>query len=139
MGIMRLLEAVHCEIAGKRAVVVGRSNIVGKPTAMLLLAANATVTICHRKSQLEEEVARGDILVAAVGVPELIKGKWIKPGAVVIDVGINRTPAGTLVGDVEFQTAKERASFITPVPGGVGPMTVAMLMRNTLLAAQRQE
>lgn len=137
MGIMRLLEAVHCQIAGKRAVVVGRSNIVGKPTAMLLLAANATVTICHRKSRLEEEVALGDILVAAVGVPELIKGKWIKPGAVVIDVGINRTPAGTLVGDVEFQAAAERASFITPVPGGVGPMTVAMLMRNTLLAAQR--
>jgi methylenetetrahydrofolate dehydrogenase (NADP+) / methenyltetrahydrofolate cyclohydrolase len=137
MGIMRLLEAVHCEIAGKRAVVVGRSNIVGKPTAMLLLAANATVTICHRKSRLEQEVAQGDIVVAAVGVPELIKGRWIKSGAVVIDVGINRTPAGTLVGDVEFQAAAERASFITPVPGGVGPMTVAMLMRNTLLAAQR--
>ena len=137
IGIMRLLEAVHCEFAGKRAVVVGRSNIVGKPTAMLLLAANATVTICHRKSRLEQEVAQGDIVVAAVGVPELIKGRWIKSGAVVIDVGINRTPAGTLVGDVEFQAAAERASFITPVPGGVGPMTVAMLMRNTLLAAQR--
>jgi len=136
-GIMRLLEWTRCEIKGKNAVVVGRSNIVGKPTAMLLLAANATVTICHRQSRLEQEVGRADILVAAVGVPELIKGHWIKPGAVVIDVGVNRTPAGKLIGDVEFAAASARASFITPVPGGVGPMTVAMLMRNTLLAAER--
>ena len=136
-GIMRLLEWTRYEIKGKNAVVVGRSNIVGKPTAMLLLAANATVTICHRQSRLEQEVGRADILVAAVGVPELLKGRWIKPGAVVIDVGINRTAAGRLIGDVEFAAASERASFITPVPGGVGPMTVAMLMRNTLLAALR--
>jgi methylenetetrahydrofolate dehydrogenase (NADP+)/methenyltetrahydrofolate cyclohydrolase len=136
-GIMRLLESTHREIKGQNAVVVGRSNIVGKPTAMLLLAANATVTMCHRQSRLEQEVGRADILVVAVGVPELIKGRWIKPGAVVIDVGTNRTPAGKLIGDVEFSAASERASFITPVPGGVGPMTVAMLMRNTLLAAQR--
>jgi methylenetetrahydrofolate dehydrogenase (NADP+)/methenyltetrahydrofolate cyclohydrolase len=104
--------------------------------ALLLLNADATVTVCHRKSNLPEEVARGDILVAAVGVPELIKGAWIKPGAVVIDVGINRLPSGKLVGDVEFAAAAERASHITPVPGGVGPMTIACLLRNTLQAAK---
>ncbi|HEX8439381.1 bifunctional methylenetetrahydrofolate dehydrogenase/methenyltetrahydrofolate cyclohydrolase FolD [Archangium sp.] len=135
-GVMRLLEEVGCNPAGKRAVVVGRSNIVGKPMALMLLQADATVTVCHRKSNLPAEVANADILVAAVGVPELIKGEWIKPGAVVIDVGMNRMPDGKLKGDVEFEKAKERASFITPVPGGVGPMTIAMLMRNTLEAAK---
>ncbi|KFA93765.1 bifunctional methylenetetrahydrofolate dehydrogenase/methenyltetrahydrofolate cyclohydrolase FolD [Archangium violaceum] len=135
-GVMRLLKEVGCDPSGKRAVVVGRSNIVGKPMALMLLAADATVTVCHRKSNLAAEVSNADILVAAVGVPELIKGEWIKPGAVVIDVGMNRMPDGKLKGDVEFEKAKERASFITPVPGGVGPMTIAMLMRNTLEAAK---
>ncbi len=135
-GVMRLLREVGCDPAGKRAVVVGRSNIVGKPMALMLLQADATVTICHRKSNLAAEVSQADILVAAVGVPELIKGAWIKPGAVVIDVGMNRMPDGKLKGDVEFEAARERASFITPVPGGVGPMTIAMLMRNTLEAAR---
>jgi methylenetetrahydrofolate dehydrogenase (NADP+)/methenyltetrahydrofolate cyclohydrolase len=135
-GVMRLLREVGCDPSGKRAVVVGRSNIVGKPMALMLLAADATVTVCHRKSNLAAEVANADIVVAAVGVPELIKGEWIKPGAVVIDVGMNRMPDGKLKGDVEFEKAKERASFITPVPGGVGPMTIAMLMRNTLDAAK---
>ena len=135
-GVMRLLQEVGCDPSGKRAVVVGRSNIVGKPMALMLLAADATVTVCHRKSNLAAEVANADIVVAAVGVPELIKGEWIKPGAVVIDVGMNRMPDGKLKGDVEFEKAKERASFITPVPGGVGPMTIAMLMRNTLEAAR---
>ncbi|HEX8820593.1 MAG TPA: bifunctional methylenetetrahydrofolate dehydrogenase/methenyltetrahydrofolate cyclohydrolase FolD [Archangium sp.] len=135
-GVMRLLEEAGCNPSGKRAVVVGRSNIVGKPMALMLLAADATVTVCHRKSNLAAEVANADIVVAAVGVAELIKGEWIKPGAVVIDVGMNRMPDGKLKGDVEFEKAKDRASFITPVPGGVGPMTIAMLMRNTLIAAK---
>lgn len=135
VGIMRLLKEANCNPSGKRAVVVGRSNIVGKPMALLLLQADATVTICHRKSDVAAEVANADILVAAVGVPELIKGEWIKPGAVVIDVGMNRMPDGKLKGDVEFQAASQRASAITPVPGGVGPMTIAMLLRNTYLAA----
>jgi len=117
-------------------VVVGRSILVGRPMAFLLLNADATVTVCHRKSNLPEEVARADILVAAVGVPELIQGAWIKPGAVVIDVGINRLPTGKLVGDVQFEAAAERASAITPVPGGVGPMTIAMLLSNTLKNAR---
>ncbi|MGZ3480491.1 MAG: bifunctional methylenetetrahydrofolate dehydrogenase/methenyltetrahydrofolate cyclohydrolase FolD [Myxococcaceae bacterium] len=135
-GVMRMLQEIDCKPAGKRAVVVGRSILVGRPMALLLLNADATVTVCHRKSNLPEEVARGDILVAAVGVPELIKGAWIKPGAVVIDVGINRLPSGKLVGDVEFAAAAERASHITPVPGGVGPMTIAMLLSNTLRNAR---
>ena len=134
-GVMRLLEEAGCNPSGKRAVIVGRSNIVGKPMALLLLQADATVTICHRKSDLAREVGMADIVVAAVGVPELVKGAWIKPGAVVIDVGINRGADGKLVGDVEFAAASERASAITPVPGGVGPMTIAMLMRNTFIAA----
>ncbi|NOJ80015.1 bifunctional methylenetetrahydrofolate dehydrogenase/methenyltetrahydrofolate cyclohydrolase FolD [Myxococcus xanthus] len=136
-GVMRLLEEIGCDPAGKRAVVVGRSNIVGKPMALMLLQKNATVTVCHSKSDLHREVEGADILVVAVGVAELVKGAWIKPGAVVIDVGMNRKPDGKLVGDVEFAAAAERASFITPVPGGVGPMTIAMLMRNTLDAAVR--
>jgi len=134
-GVMRLLKEAGCDPAGKRAVVVGRSNIVGKPMALMLLQADATVTICHRKSDLPLEVGMADILVVAVGVAELVKGAWIKPGAVVIDVGMNRKADGKLVGDVEFQAASERASAITPVPGGVGPMTIAMLMRNTVIAA----
>jgi methylenetetrahydrofolate dehydrogenase (NADP+)/methenyltetrahydrofolate cyclohydrolase len=135
LGVMRLLKEAGCEPSGKRAVVVGRSNIVGKPMALMLLQADATVTICHRKSDLPREVGMADILVVAAGVAELVKGDWIKPGAVVIDVGMNRKADGKLVGDVEFQAASQRASAITPVPGGVGPMTIAMLMRNTLLAA----
>jgi methylenetetrahydrofolate dehydrogenase (NADP+)/methenyltetrahydrofolate cyclohydrolase len=137
-GVMRLLEEYKVALAGRRAVVVGRSNIVGKPMAMLLLEANATVTICHRKSQLAEEVPRADVVVAAVGVLNSIQGAWIKPGAVVIDVGQNRGPDGKLCGDVE-RSAAERASLITPVPGGVGPMTVAMLMLNTLAACIAQQ
>jgi methylenetetrahydrofolate dehydrogenase (NADP+)/methenyltetrahydrofolate cyclohydrolase len=135
LGVMRLLREAGCDPSGKRAVVVGRSNIVGKPMALMLLQADATVTICHRKSDLPREVGMADILVVAVGVAELVKGDWIKPGAVVIDVGMNRKADGKLVGDVEFQAAAQRASAITPVPGGVGPMTIAMLMRNTVLAA----
>jgi methylenetetrahydrofolate dehydrogenase (NADP+)/methenyltetrahydrofolate cyclohydrolase len=137
-GIMRLLEEVGVDPTGKRAVVVGRSNIVGKPVALLLLAANATVTVCHRRSRLDREVPQADILVAAAGSAELVKGVWIKQGCVVIDVGMNRTSSGKLVGDVEYASAAQRASFITPVPGGVGPMTVAMLMQNTLDAASRE-
>jgi len=136
-GVMRLLEEVGCNPAGKRAVVVGRSNIVGKPMALMLLQKNATVTIAHSKSDVRREVEGADIVVVAVGVAELVKGEWIKPGAVVIDVGMNRNADGKLVGDVEFARAAERASYITPVPGGVGPMTIAMLIRNTLEAAER--
>jgi methylenetetrahydrofolate dehydrogenase (NADP+)/methenyltetrahydrofolate cyclohydrolase len=136
-GVMRMLEEIGCKPAGKRAVVVGRSNIVGKPMALLLLQANATVTICHRHSDLKAEIANADIVVAAAGTAELVKGAWIKPGAVVIDVGMNQNAAGKLVGDVEFAAASERASWITPVPGGVGPMTIAMLMANTYEAANR--
>lgn len=135
-GIMKLLESTDKEIRGSHAVVVGASNHVGRPMALELLLAGCTVTICHRFTKdLSDQVARADILVVAVGKPELVKGIWIKPGAVVIDVGINRTAGGRLVGDVEFDTAKERASWITPVPGGVGPMTVATLLLNTLQAS----
>ena len=137
MGIMKLLEAVNCEPKGKNAVVVGRSNIVGKPIALMLLAKHATVTICHsRTASLRDEVGRADILIAAIGKAGLVRGDWVKPGAVVIDVGVNRSPSGKLCGDVEFDTAKERASAITPVPGGVGPMTICMLLYNTLKAAK---
>ena len=135
-GCMRLIAETGTNLAGKKAVVVGRSNIVGKPMAMMLLHANATVTICHSKSDVRREVEQADIVVAAVGVRELVRGEWIKPGAVVIDVGQNVGPDKKLRGDVEFDAAKERASWITPVPGGVGPMTVATLMRNTLDAAK---
>jgi methylenetetrahydrofolate dehydrogenase (NADP+)/methenyltetrahydrofolate cyclohydrolase len=135
-GVMRMLEEIHFNPTGKNCVVIGRSNIVGRPMSMLLLNASATVTICHSKSDVAAEVKRADLVVAAVGVARLVKGEWIKPGAVVIDVGMNRGPDGKLVGDVEFDVAKDRASWITPVPGGVGPMTIAMLMHNTVLAAQ---
>jgi methylenetetrahydrofolate dehydrogenase (NADP+)/methenyltetrahydrofolate cyclohydrolase len=137
-GVMRMLEEIGFHPSGKRAVVVGRSILVGRPMALMLLNASATVTICHRKSNLPEEVARGDLVVVAAGAPELVKGAWIKPGAVVIDVGVNRMPDGKLIGDVEFAAASQRASAITPVPGGVGPMTIAMLMKNTLRNAERQ-
>jgi len=137
MGIMKLLDSVGCDPKGKNATVVGRSNIVGKPVALMLLARHATVTICHsRTAHLKEEVGRADILVAAIGKAGLIRGDWIKPGAVVIDVGVNRLPSGKLAGDVEFDGAKERAGWISPVPGGVGPMTICMLLFNTLRAAK---
>jgi methylenetetrahydrofolate dehydrogenase (NADP+)/methenyltetrahydrofolate cyclohydrolase len=137
VGIMKLLDSVRCDPKGKNATVVGRSNIVGKPVAIMLLERHATVTICHsRTAQLKDEVGRADIVVAAIGKAAMIRGDWIKPGAVVIDVGINRLPSGKLSGDVEFESAKERASYITPVPGGVGPMTICMLLFNTLRAAK---
>jgi methylenetetrahydrofolate dehydrogenase (NADP+) / methenyltetrahydrofolate cyclohydrolase len=136
-GIMKLIEEAGLPLAGTDAVVVGRSNTVGKPIAALLIAADATVTVCHSRTRdLAAVVGRADVLVAAAGRAEMIRGAWIKPGAVVIDVGINRLPSGKLVGDVEFAAAAERASAITPVPGGVGPMTVAMLLSNTLLSAR---
>ena len=136
-AVIELIESTGMKIAGSNAVVVGRSNIVGKPAAAMLLKRDATVTICHsRTKDLPAEVGRADIVVAAIGMPGFIKGSWIKPGAVVIDVGINRLPDGRLVGDVEFEEAKARASAITPVPGGVGPMTIAMLLRNTVESAE---
>lgn len=136
-GAMRLLLEAGCDPTGKRAVIVGRSNIVGKPMALLLLQADATVTVCHsRTKDLAEEVGRADIVVAAIGRPEFVKGAWIKEGAYVIDVGINRLPDGKLKGDVEFDVASTRAAAITPVPGGVGPMTIAMLLANTVQAAK---
>lgn len=136
-GVMTLLEAYGINPEGKKAVVVGASNIVGRPQMLELLLARATVTICHSKTQnLAAEVAAADIVVAGVGIPNFVKGEWIKPGAVVIDVGINRLDNGKLCGDVEFDVAKERASMITPVPGGVGPMTIATLLENTLHAAK---
>jgi methylenetetrahydrofolate dehydrogenase (NADP+)/methenyltetrahydrofolate cyclohydrolase len=134
-GCMALLEDAGVDLNGKEAVVVGRSNIVGKPVALMLLSEHATVTVCHsRTKDLAEVVGRADVLVVAVGRPEMVKGDWVKEGAVVIDVGVNRTDDG-LVGDVEFEAAAERASAITPVPGGVGPMTIAMLLENTLDSA----
>lgn len=134
-GIISLIKSTGVEINGKNAVVVGRSNIVGKPVAVLLLNENATVTVCHSKTaDLKKHTLEADILVVAVGIKELIKGDMIKKGAVVIDVGMNRAD-GKLYGDVEFDSAKERASFITPVPGGVGPMTITMLLKNTVKAA----
>lgn len=137
LGIMKILESIDDPIEGKEAVVVGRSKIVGKPVALLLMEKNATVTICHtRTKNIEEKIGHADILVAAMGQPAAIKGSWIKKGAVVIDVGINRTTEGKVIGDVEFESAKERAGWITPVPGGVGPMTIAMLLWNTLLLAK---
>jgi methylenetetrahydrofolate dehydrogenase (NADP+)/methenyltetrahydrofolate cyclohydrolase len=137
MGIMKLLDSVGCDPQGKNAVVVGRSNIVGKPVALMLLARHATVTLCHsRTARLRDEVGRADILIVAIGKAGLVRGDWIKPGAVVIDVGVNRLPTGKLIGDVEFESAKERAAWISPVPGGVGPMTICMLLYNTLKAVK---
>ena len=139
-GCMRLLDAYGIDPMGKKAVVVGASNIVGRPVALELLMARATVTVCHSKTaDLPAELAQADIVIAAVGIPEFIKGEWLKPGAVVIDVGINRLDDGRLVGDVEFEPAYEKVSAITPVPGGVGPMTIACLLQNTLEACEAAE
>lgn len=139
-GCMRLLQAYGIDPVGKKAVVVGASNIVGRPVALELLMARATVTICHSKTRdLPAELAQADIVIAAVGIAKFIKGEWLKPGAVVIDVGINRLDNGKLAGDVDFDTAVERAGAITPVPGGVGPMTIACLLQNTLEACEAME
>ena len=134
-GIMKLLETTGVDLHGQHAVIVGASNIVGRPMAMELLLAGATVTVTHRFTKnLQELVAQADILIVAVGKPHLVPGEWVKPGAIVIDVGINRVADKKVVGDISFEAAQQRADFITPVPGGVGPMTVAMLMVNTLSA-----
>ena len=139
-GVMELLKRSNISIAGKECVVVGRSNIVGKPQAMLLLQANGTVTVCHsRTKDLKEVCRRADILVAAIGKPEFFDASYVKEGAVVIDVGMNRRPSdGKLCGDVDYASVAPHASYITPVPGGVGPMTIAMLMQNTFTAAAKQ-
>ena len=138
-GVMTLLERTGESFLGRHAVVVGASNIVGRPMALELLLVGATVTVTHRfTTDLAHHVRQADVLVAAAGKPGLIRGEWVKEGAVVVDVGINRGPDGKLVGDVEFAAARERASWITPVPGGVGPMTVATLLQNTLIAAELQ-
>ncbi len=138
-GVMVMLKEAGVELAGKEVVVVGRSNIVGKPVAFMCLQQNATVTLCHSKTRdLAAKVGMADVVIAAVGQPEMIKGAWIKEGAVVIDVGVNRVGEKKLVGDVEYAAAAERASAITPVPGGVGPMTITMLLYNTLESAKRR-
>jgi methylenetetrahydrofolate dehydrogenase (NADP+)/methenyltetrahydrofolate cyclohydrolase len=139
-GCMRLLAETGEDLVGKHAVVIGQSNIVGRPMALELLMARCTVTICHSATRdLPGLVRQADIVVAGVGKPRFVRGDWIKPGAIVIDVGINRGDDGKLVGDVDFDAAKERAAWITPVPGGVGPMTIAMLLSNTLRAAELQD
>jgi methylenetetrahydrofolate dehydrogenase (NADP+)/methenyltetrahydrofolate cyclohydrolase len=138
LGVIELLKRHDVALEGAEAVIVGRSDLVGRPVGALLLAENATVTTCHSRTRdLDQVCRRADVLIAAVGRPEMVKGSWVKPGATVIDVGINRTDAG-LVGDVEFSSAVQVAGLITPVPGGVGPMTIAMLLANTLAAAQAQ-
>jgi methylenetetrahydrofolate dehydrogenase (NADP+)/methenyltetrahydrofolate cyclohydrolase len=142
-GCLYLLKQELGSLAGLDAVVIGRSNIVGKPMAQLLIAESATVTVCHSRTRdLPDVVRRADLVVAAIGRPEMVRGDWLKPGATIIDVGINRLPTedgkGRLVGDIAFDEAAEVAGAITPVPGGVGPMTIAMLMRNTLVAAHRR-
>ncbi|MEF2244861.1 bifunctional methylenetetrahydrofolate dehydrogenase/methenyltetrahydrofolate cyclohydrolase FolD [Paenibacillus sp. IITD108] len=137
-GVIELIKRSGVEIAGKHAVVIGRSNIVGKPVAMLLMREHATVTICHSRTANMSEIAKqADILVVAIGKPKAIDSSFVKPGAIVIDVGINRMPDGKLAGDVNYEDCLESAAFITPVPGGVGPMTITMLMKNTLTAAKR--
>ncbi|MGE0030032.1 MAG: bifunctional methylenetetrahydrofolate dehydrogenase/methenyltetrahydrofolate cyclohydrolase FolD [Steroidobacteraceae bacterium] len=139
-GVILMLERSGIAIDGRDAVIVGRSNIVGRPMALELLMRGATITVCHsRTKDLPGRVAAADLLVAAIGKPEFVPGAWVREGAVVIDVGINRLPDGRLVGDVQYETARERAGYITPVPGGVGPMTVAVLMKNTLDAATRRQ
>ena len=139
LGVMRLIDSTGTNLTGARAGVVGRSMLVGKPMAFLLLERHATVTVCHSRTRaLDEEIGRADVVIAAMGRPAAIRGEWIRPGAVVIDVGVNRLADGKLAGDVAFEAAAARASFITPVPGGVGPMTIAMLLSNTLIAAERQ-
>ncbi len=138
-GIIRMLEAYNVEIEGKHAVVIGRSNIVGKPLAQCLLQKNATVTICHSKTKNIAEITRtADILISAVGKTNMVTADMVKDGAVIIDVGMNRNEAGKLVGDIDFENVKQKASYITPVPGGVGPMTIAMLMNNVIKAAEEQ-
>ncbi|WP_428839176.1 bifunctional 5,10-methylenetetrahydrofolate dehydrogenase/5,10-methenyltetrahydrofolate cyclohydrolase, partial [Acidithiobacillus thiooxidans] len=138
-GIMTLLDEIDLDVRGKEAVIVGASNIVGRPMAMELLLAGATVTVCHRFTRnLQAHVERAELLIAAAGKPGLISGQWVRDGAVVIDVGINRLPDGRLTGDVDFAEAEKRAAWITPVPGGVGPMTVATLLQNTMTAAEQR-
>ncbi|MDP6934733.1 MAG: bifunctional methylenetetrahydrofolate dehydrogenase/methenyltetrahydrofolate cyclohydrolase FolD [Myxococcota bacterium] len=140
LGVMRLLEDQGVELQGARAVVIGRSNIVGRPMAMLLEKKHATVTLCHSRTRdVAGQVAAADVVIAAVGRPNFVKGTWIRPGATVIDVGINRLEDGSLCGDVEYEAAADRAGAITPVPGGVGPMTISMLMENTVLASERRQ
>jgi methylenetetrahydrofolate dehydrogenase (NADP+) / methenyltetrahydrofolate cyclohydrolase len=137
-GVIVMLEQTGINLAGLDAVVVGQSNIVGRPMALELLLKGCTVTICHSKTQhLAEKISQADVVVAAIGKPQFVPGAWVKPGAIVIDVGINRLPSGQLVGDVDFDTASEKAAWITPVPGGVGPMTIAMLLQNTLIAYEQ--
>lgn len=137
-GVIELIRRTGLDMAGKHAVIIGRSNIVGKPVSMLLLREHATVTICHsRTKNIEEITSQADILIAAVGRANLVKRNWVKPGAVVIDVGVNRLDNGKLAGDVDLEDVKEIAGYITPVPGGVGPMTITMLLQNTLQAAKR--
>ena len=138
-GVMKMFEAEGVDLKGKEVVVVGRSNIVGKPVAFMCLEQHATVTICHSRTQdLADKVRQADVVIAAVGRPEMVKGDWIKKGAVVIDVGVNRVGEKKLVGDVDFEGASARASAITPVPGGVGPMTITMLLYNTVESAKRR-
>jgi methylenetetrahydrofolate dehydrogenase (NADP+) / methenyltetrahydrofolate cyclohydrolase len=139
-GVIRMLDHIGVSVKGKHAVVVGASNIVGRPMSLELLLMGATTTVAHRfTTDLESHVRQAEVLIVAAGKPGLIKGDWIRPGAVVVDVGMNRRDDGTLCGDVDFEAARERAAWITPVPGGVGPMTVAMLMRNTLEASVRRQ
>lgn len=139
-GVMQLLESIHYDVKGKHAVVIGSSTIVGRPMALELLLAQATVTVCHSATKdLSEHVKQADILVSAVGKPGLVLGEWIKPQAAIFDVGITRLSSGKLAGDIQFEEACKRAGFITPVPGGVGPMTVTTLLQNTLLAASLQK
>ena len=138
-GVVEMLVRSGVEIKGKKCVVVGRSNIVGKPLALLLLEKNGTVTVCHsRTADLKAECLQADILVAAIGKPKFITADMVKPGAVVVDVGINRNEEGKLCGDVDYENVEPLCSYITPVPGGVGPMTITMLMKNTLLAAEER-
>ena len=138
-GVMKLLEEYKIELEGKNAVILGRSNIVGKPMVQCLLAENATITVCHSKTKkIKEIVKNADIVISAIGKPHFVTGDMIKEGSVVIDVGINRLENGTIVGDVEFETVSKKASYITPVPGGVGPMTIAMLLCNVVKAAKLQ-
>jgi len=140
LGVMRLLDHAGVELGGRHAVVIGRSNIVGRPQAMLLEQANCTVTLCHSRTRdLPAHLATADLVVAAVGRPRFVEGAWIRRGAVVVDVGINRLPDGSLCGDVDYDSAFERAAAITPVPGGVGPMTIATLMANTVTAAELRQ
>lgn len=134
-GVMKLLDQIHTPLEGMNAVIVGASNIVGRPMALELLMVNSTVTICHRYTQnLADHIRTADLLIVAIGKTNVIQSSWIKPGAIVVDIGTNRLSNGSLVGDVDFESAKERASWITPVPGGVGPMTVTMLLQNTFYA-----